>query len=77
MSVHLAEIARTPERVLAGLEGYGLAEFTAGLVGELNQIVVRDPTPTDPSHALVVGPKTGAVSRRLARESVWVVEPTR
>lgn len=75
MSVHLAEIAQRPEVVLAGQEGYGLVSFTSGLAREMSQAIVRDPTPNDPSHALVAGRKTGAVSSRFARESVWIVEP--
>lgn len=77
MSVYLAETAQRPEVVLAGHGGYGLAGFTAGLAGQMAQAVVRDPTPTELSHALVAGRKAGAVSRRFALESVWVVEPRR
>lgn len=75
MSVHLAEIARQPEAVLVGFDGYGLVSLTAGLARQLSQVIARDPTPTDPSHALVAGPKTASVSRRFAREAVWIREP--
>jgi hypothetical protein len=79
MSVGLAglvsEAGREAASVLSGLEGYGLAEITAGLVRRCGQSVVRDPLPEEPAHALVVGNKTRAVQRKLAREAIWVVPP--
>ena len=77
MSVYLA--SETPggaQEILAGHEGYGLAEVTAQLVRDLDQAIVRDPLPEAPSHALVFGLKSDAVRRTLARAAVWVVEPT-
>jgi len=75
MSVVLGAESSGPEAVLAGHSGFALASFTAGLARECHQGIARDPLPEEPAHALVFGPKTKAVRRRLARESVWVIPP--
>ncbi len=79
MSVMLAaEVIRTergPEDVLAGHEGFALAEFRAGLARSLNQGVARDPVPEEPAHAVVFGKKSGSVRKTLAKESEWVIAP--
>lgn len=75
MSVVLGAEARGPSAVLADHLGFGLAAITAGLARELGQIVVRDPLPDEPAHALVVGSKTKSLRRRMALASTWVVEP--
>lgn len=74
MSVVIAAES-SPEAVLAEHEGYALASFKAGLARECNQLVVRDPLPTEPAHALVVGAKSKGTRRRLAREASWVIPP--
>jgi hypothetical protein len=38
-------------------------------------VIVRDPLPNEPAHALVVGHKTTGSRRRWARAAIWVVEP--
>lgn len=52
MSVHIAS-ETTIEIVLADHPGYRLAAFTAASARRAGCIVVRDPLPDDPSHALV------------------------
>jgi hypothetical protein len=63
------------ESAMAGHEGFALVGFPAGLARALNQIIVRDPTPDQPAHALVVGKKTKGVKRALRDGSHWVVQP--
>jgi hypothetical protein len=79
MSVFLAdlmvELGRGPEEALAGHEGYALVSFSVGLARECNQGVAREPTLTEPAHAVVFGKKTGSVRNRFARECDWVVPP--
>jgi hypothetical protein len=71
----LEELGREPHSALAGLQGFALASITAQLVRQLGQTVVRDPTPEEPAHGLVVGDKSPSVSRAMARAAVWVVAP--
>lgn len=75
MSVVLASEAGPPESVLAGHPVFALAAITAGLARSLGQLIVRDPTPEEPAHAVVVGRKTDGIKRRIAREARWVVLP--
>ncbi len=65
---------RQPDSILLGHENFGLVAFTAGLARECNQAVVRDPLPTEPAHALVVGKKTGSAKKRMCRGSRWVIQ---
>jgi len=71
MSVLLADLVRAsgrgPADVVTGkLDGYGLVSFTAGLIREFEQDIVRDPKDDEPAHALVVGPKTRPWRQRFA-----------
>ena len=75
MSVVLAAEVAGPEAVLLGCQGYALASITTGLARECGQVISRDPLPENPAHALVVGSKPESVRRRMARGSLWVVEP--
>lgn len=56
-------------------EGFALAAITAGCARENGQIVIRDPTADEPAHGLIVGKKTRAVRKRLAKATVWIVLP--
>jgi hypothetical protein len=76
MSVFIAAETPQPDHVMRGHTGYGLVGFTAGFARQCGLTVVRDPTQEHPSHALVVGRKTGSVRRRLARASQWVIRPS-
>ena len=75
MSVVIASEAGEPSVVLAGHEGYGLVAVKAGIVRSCGQIVVRDPLPGAPWHALVIGNKTHAVRSQLAKAVEWVKLP--
>jgi hypothetical protein len=75
MSVTLAGEAGRPDDALVGHPGFALAAITAGLARSCGQRIVRDPTPNDPAHAVVIGRKTDSIKRRFAREARWVVLP--
>jgi hypothetical protein len=53
MSVHIASLT-TPTAILARYPTHRLAAFTAGQARSEGYIVVGNPTPDDPSHALVL-----------------------
>ena len=71
VSIHIAELT-TPDRILEAYPGVLLAEITAGLVRSIGCGVFRDPTPTDPSHALIRPSPTTSGARTLAKASRWV-----
>jgi hypothetical protein len=77
MSVLLADAMRAQgrelEAALAGHPGFSLVSVTAGLARQCDQMVVRDPLPTEPAHALVVGRKTQSVRKKFAQNAKWVV----
>jgi hypothetical protein len=79
MSVYLADVLSgrglNPESVLQGHPGYALTRFSAKAARECNQVIVRDPGPGDPAHALVCNAKPKRVQRALERASQWVVPP--
>lgn len=76
LSDTLGEIGRSYESVLSGYEdGFSLAAITAGIVREHDQGAAREPTDDEPAHGVVFGKKTRGVKRKLAKASVWIVEP--
>jgi hypothetical protein len=75
MSVVIAREGRDPSEVLAGHEGFGLVELTIEELEAAGQEVIRDPRPEEPDHALVIGAKTLATKRCLAKTCRWVVRP--
>src|SRR5437879_3690071 len=79
MSVLLEDVVITSGRdaasALADHPGYALAAITAGLARACQQGVARDPTPSEPAHAVVFGPKPKSAQRRLAKQSSWVIPP--
>lgn len=78
LSVELVRLNRSLASALKGHEdGFSLAAVTAGFSRSLNPIqkIVRDPTPDEPAHGLLVGKKTQSVRRKLAKSSQWIVEP--
>ena len=75
MSVVLAAGAAGPDTVLVGHEGFGLVGFRASLARELGLSVRRDPTESEPAHAVVVGRKSHGVRKRLRAGSNWVLRP--
>jgi hypothetical protein len=80
VSVHIASLT-TQEQALSGRPDDGLAAIRAGLPRALGHAVVRDPTETDPSHALICPPPNKSNStrksdaRRMAGAAEWVVLP--
>jgi hypothetical protein len=66
-----------PSSVLAAHEGFSLTFITTELARNLGQAVVRDPTPDEPAHGLVVGTKSDKVKKRMAAAAVWEVAPDR
>jgi hypothetical protein len=67
---------RRPDDALPDSPLACLVSITAGLARLHNQKVVTDNAPPqDSAHGLVVGKKTGAVAKTLARESKWVIPP--
>lgn len=81
LSVHLEEIVvkagQATADILRAYPSYGLASFKAGDARKcpIAQIIVKDPTETDPSHTLVIGRKTKAVQKALVTCSQMLVEP--
>ena len=71
----LSEAGYSVNFTLRDHPAYGLASITAGQVRAANQLVCRDPLPSNPAHALVVGNKTSSVARQLAKLANLVVIP--
>ncbi len=63
------------EAILSGHDGYAVAAFSAGVARECGLIVIGDPLPLDPAHALVIGNKSGSRRHALVKGSVWIVAP--
>lgn len=55
--------------------GFALVSLTAGFVRGESQRVVRDPTPEESAHGLVLGEKSKKLSRLMAKNAIWVVPP--
>lgn len=77
MSVNIASLT-TPEAVLSNYPQHSLVEFTAGVARNVGCIVIRDPLPDNPSHALVCGmnPKgrlTKAQAKNIQLHSSWII----
>ena len=80
MSVDIASLT-TPEAVLSNYPHHSLIEFTAGIVRKEGGIVVRDPLPDNPSHALVCGKNpegrlTKSQAKKIQQSSKWVIRKT-
>jgi hypothetical protein len=71
MSVYLAAIEGTTDRIRGRYSDEGLSEFTARFVRRLRvpQGIHPDPTDEERAHALVFGAKTDAVRRDMAAEA--------
>ena len=77
MSVFIAAEAGDPSMILHGNENYGLVAIKAGVVRACNQMIVRDPLPDAPWHAVVIGNKSHAVRSQLAKAAESVQLPGR
>jgi hypothetical protein len=66
MSVHLASLTSV-EKIASLYPDHGIVEITVGLVRELRLRIVRNPTPLDPSHAIVCPQASPGARRRLAK----------
>ena len=72
-SVHRSTLIN-PENVVAPFPGYGVVCFTAGEARSLGQGVTPEPTIDDPSHAHVIGRKTGGVKNKFRSIAIWIVD---
>ena len=74
LSVDLARLT-TPQRSLSRHPSHGLASITALVARSLGQEVIHNPLNINPAHALVIGNKSLATARSLARSATWVLLP--
>jgi len=67
----------TQQQFLAAYQGSGIARFTVRDVRELggDLAIRRDPRPSDPSHALIIGRFGKSQARALADKCEWVIAP--
>lgn len=82
MSVALAsELARLGRPLESVIEGHddrfelALAGVRASEFRARGQIIIRDPTPDEPAHALVIGPKPQSARSKWAKCAEWIVDP--
>jgi hypothetical protein len=75
MSVAIAEEAATIDYLTRGSDAYGVVAFTAGFARSQGQIVIHDPWPAEPAHALVLGSKPRRVCRAFAQHVRWAHRP--
>jgi hypothetical protein len=76
MSIHVGDtLTGDPVTLLANHGDHWLIELSAGDARANDQIVCREPNDDDATHGLVVGQKTEAKMRALARLSEWTVPP--
>jgi hypothetical protein len=66
----------SPDELLNGYVGYGLASLTAGKAREQQQRVCRVPLDDMPWHAQIEGRKTGSIKKALSSACKILVEPT-
>ncbi len=64
-----------PERLVERFPNTFLASLTAEFVRNEEQVIERSPTPEDPAHGNVLGPKNSSRRKRFARAAEWVVTP--
>ena len=74
LSVFIAE-ETTADAVLAGHDGFGLVQFTAGKVREVlgpGFIICRDTSDPAPGHVIICGKITNGMSKRFRDFASWV-----
>lgn len=76
VSVDLVRLT-TPEASVARARGpgYGLAMINASVLMEMGLQVIHDPTPDNPAHSLIVGVRTRAQRKLLAKAATMVIFP--
>jgi len=77
ISVHIASLT-SHKQVLSTYTEFSLVEFTAEEIRSVGCIIVRDPLPEDPAHALIYGTAPGnyvskSQAKKLAKLCRWVV----
>jgi len=72
LSVHIAALS-TPTLALQGYVDQSLVAIVAGSARSLGYAIVRDPTPDDPSHAVICPSPNKSHARILAKSATWVV----
>ena len=79
MSVALGDVLdaldRAPATVLDSFPDQFLVGFPTGVARHAGQRVIRDASPEEPAHGLVLGKKGNPVRRVLAAASTWCVRP--
>lgn len=75
MSTVLATPERDPFPVLLGNDSWALAAIPVALIRALGWVVSRQPTQDESDHVVVIGNKSHARRRRVARECTWVIPP--
>ena len=74
----LKDSGGSEESAIQDNPGFGLARLLAGTVRHditPNQIITRAPTGADPHHGLVIGDKTKATKRTLAKKASLIITP--
>lgn len=74
LSVNLADEA-TPDQALAGHEGFGLVQITAGQIRDACGAeikICRCTEEPDLGHVLVCGKVSGGMAKRMQKAAVWV-----
>lgn len=70
LSVHVAAMT-TIDAVLANYPTHSVAEIDAGFIRDLGYALVREPTPSDPSHALICPSPTKSHAKRCVKQAIW------
>ena len=72
VSVHIASLT-DQDRVLQAYPEDSLVAIKAGHPRSLGYAIVRDPTPEDPSHALICPSPNKGDARKIAKQYNWVL----
>lgn len=82
MSIHLSEIAHVhslePRDLLPGnkfAKDFGMVDLAASALYNDSQVIIPDPLHNDPSHANVIGNKTGGRRRRWSKLAMVLFLP--
>lgn len=77
LSMTLASGCADPARLIEGFEGAGVIRVPVRELRLLGQGFIRDPTPNDPAHVLVFGPKAGSFGKKVLKHASWMITPSR